>query len=139
MLIDPDELEEMAPLSPTPPRVAQSPALSAGSSSAKAEIAAPAPAMTVPTPAMDEDHNQMADSLGKEVRARQIEKAPRIEGVAQPHIAPHPVHVAESAIAPPRKTINLPRIHWGYWMIGLGTTFIAGFSLARHAGLICFT
>lgn len=76
-------------------------------------------------PAMDDMHNQMADSLGRELRERQLERSAQ----TQPQIH-RPIPIIQQSTAS-EKNNALLRVHWGYWMIGVGCAFIAGFILAK--------
>lgn len=92
---------------------------------ASVSVNVPIAAPSAPIVAMDEVHNEMADSLAQEVRQRQMERPPRIIERPEPlrvQVSPPP--------APPRKSL-LPSVHWGYWMMGVGSAFIVGYFLAK--------
>lgn len=92
---------------------------------APVSVIAPIAAPSAPIVAMDEVHNEMADSLAQELRQRQMERPPRIIERAEPlrvHVSPPP--------APPRKSL-LQSVHWGYWMMGVGSAFIVAYFLAK--------
>lgn len=95
-------------------------------------LAAPIPELDVivaPVPAVDEVHARLADALQEELQARQAERRNLIAPSQNPSApsTPAPAPHAVFQMQPPDRT----RIHWGYWLIGLGITFIVGFLIAR--------
>lgn len=76
--------------------------------------------------AMDAYHREMADSLGHEVRQRQAARSVRSkEGVEPP-----PGIAAFTAST----AFEEGRLHWGYWLIGIGCLFIASFFIMNAGG-----
>lgn len=76
--------------------------------------------VAAPVPAMDKEHNELADSLAQEVRQRQIARPPKIEPV-------EPILHVMPQVAPSKA--SLKNLHWGYWLMGLGGAFIASYFL----------
>lgn len=115
---------------PSLAQTAQAAVAAVPQSVALAEPAAPAPE---PIPelhqqaVMDEALIQQADSLAEEVRARRPQHANR---VAQPP-TPAVCHVVKLESECPLQPVPTERMHWGYWLIGLGLAFIVGFLLVR--------
>lgn len=85
----------------------------------------------VPEPAMDAIHNELADLLAEEVRQSQSGRPTRLERV-EPPLVVTPVMSAVPA-ASSRLSV-FARLHWGYWLIGLGCTFIGTFVVAQIGG-----
>jgi len=84
-------------------------------------VPAPAPGgLPKAEPAIDALHAELADSLAAEFRAKRALKppAPRPE----PFMIPDPVTAELSPFL---------AVHWGYWLIVSGLSFILGFVLAR--------
>lgn len=75
-------------------------------------------------PAVDAFHAQMADSLAAEMRAMRALK-PQL----------HRLEPVQSAVLPVMEVKPEPSpftaVHWGYWLIVSGLSFILGFVLAR--------
>ena len=87
-----------------------------------------APRPTVPEPAMDAHHAQMADSLAEELRAIRAAKPLPVTPVAE-HRPASPRVFEQSREASP-----FAAVHWGYWLIVSGSSFILGFVLAKITG-----
>ncbi|QDZ29830.1 hypothetical protein [Noviherbaspirillum sp. UKPF54] len=78
---------------------------------------------------MDEALIEQADALGAEVRAQRPQYANPIEHMRdfdKPRRASASRQQAVAATPGKRE-----KLHWGYWMIGIGFAFIIGFLLAR--------
>lgn len=87
-----------------------------------------APRPTVPEPAMDAHHAQMADSLAEELRAIRAAKPLPVTPVAEHRPASSPVFEQGREASP------FAAVHWGYWLIVSGSSFILGFVLAKITG-----
>jgi len=103
--------------------------------------------VVAPVPAVDEVHAKMADSLQQEMQALSAERRQRLEQAPKVIHEHEPVHVlkprqdlqpqAQSQPQPqPQQTQHSNErggvgFHWGYWMIGLGLSFIIGFFLVK--------
>ena len=88
-------------------------------------LVVPAPAPSRPEPALDVHHIQLADSLAAELKAKRALKAP---------VANHLSFAPSVDIAVPGVSQELSpfaAVHWGYWLIVSGLSFILGFVLAR--------
>lgn len=95
-----------------------------------------APLLTVPMaspttpprsePTLDAEDVLAADALMEELRARRVQKP------AAPVIQPAPVPMPEQIMQEPYEELNpFKAVHWGYWLIVSGLSFIVGFVLAR--------
>ncbi|HZW22282.1 hypothetical protein [Noviherbaspirillum sp.] len=84
-------------------------------------VPAPAPG-GVPNaePAIDALHAELADSLAAELRAKRARRPPVQR--PEPVLIPDPVTAELSPFL---------AVHWGYWLIVSGLSFILGFVLAR--------
>lgn len=82
-------------------------------------------------PAMDDVHNELADLLAEEVRQSQSGRSPRMERIEPPLLV---TPVMPAAPVAPRRASLFARLHWGYWLIGLGCTFIGTFVVAQIGG-----
>ena len=109
--------------------------------------------VVAPTPAVDEAHAKMADSLQQEVQARNAERRQRLEQAAKPvsrHVAPpslpqqQPVQQRQVLQQQQQQASPQPQslsgqvsgqdgigFHWGYWLIGIGLSVIIGFAVAK--------
>jgi len=87
-------------------------------------VPAPAPGgASKAEPAIDALHAELADSLAAEFRAKRVERAQR------PSIrCPEPVMIPDPVSA---ELSPFLAVHWGYWLIVSGLSFILGFVLAR--------
>ena len=88
-------------------------------------LVVPAPAPARPEPALDAHHVQLADSLAAELKAKRALKAPTSSHAS---FAPIP-DAAGPGIA--QELSPFATVHWGYWLIVSGLSFILGFVLAR--------
>lgn len=125
-----DELGVPAPAE-VRPAVAASSVSAIGPSATSSAPAAPPPATEPPIPeltekertltvtAMDAVHNALADSLAEEVRLRQAQRLPRRESVDR--------NVLATAVVTEMQEQTGIGLHWGYWLIALGCTFIVAF------------
>ena len=84
------------------------------------------PVSPVSEPAVDALHAQLVDSLAEEVRAKRalnpVVPPPRTERM---QASPMPT------MAPLAEPSPFTVVHWGYWLIVSGLSFILGFVLAR--------
>lgn len=85
----------------------------------------------MPPRAMDEVHNEMADLLAEEVRQSQSGRAPRMERIEPPLLV---TPVMSAASVAPQHVSPFARVHWGYWLIGLGCSLIGTFIVAQIGG-----
>lgn len=103
---------------------------------AAAAVVDDAPLLTVPTsppsrpawpePTLDADDVQAADALMEELRARRVQK--QSVAITQPA----PVLIPDPVMQQPYEELNpFKAVHWGYWLIVSGLSFIVGFVLAR--------
>lgn len=99
--------------------------------------------VVAPVPAVDEVHAKMADSLQQEMQALSAERRQRLEQA--PKVIPH--HEPQQSrqdvqfqAQPQSQQLQQPQpsderggigFHWGYWLIGIGLSFIIGFFFAR--------
>lgn len=88
--------------------------------------------IVAPVPAVDEVHARMADSLQEELKARLAERRNFVSPTQQSSAPPTPIQAPEAALRP--QQLDGIGMHWGYWLIGLGIAFIAGFVIARFVG-----
>lgn len=105
-------------------------------SAASATAVVDAPVLTVPVclpsqPALPEstlgaDDVQAADALMEELRVRRTQKP------VAPVVQPAPVPLPELIVQQAHEELNpFKAVHWGYWLIVSGMSFIVGFVLAR--------
>ncbi|HYD95085.1 MAG TPA: hypothetical protein VEC01_07160 [Noviherbaspirillum sp.] len=85
---------------------------------------------TRPEQALDVQHVLLADALAAEVRARHASRTPS---------SSRGIHASDPAseMALPASTsflAPLAAVHWGYWLIVGGSSFILGFVLGRAGG-----
>lgn len=78
---------------------------------------------------MDETLIEQADALGAEVRAQRPQYENPIEHVRDASARRRPPVERKSAVAAASEKPS--KLHWGYWMIGVGLAFIVGFVVAR--------
>lgn len=95
--------------------------------------------VVAPVPAVDEAHAKMADSLQQEMQALSIERRQRLEQAPKviPEHEPMQSLKLQQDLPPkaqlqpqPPQTLNERGgigFHWGYWLIGIGLSFIIGF------------
>jgi hypothetical protein len=109
----PSPLPDPVPTSGSPAPVAE-PLLTPPISSAQQE----------PVVALDDEHKEMVDSLARELKQRLLDrpaKTPeRQETPPQFHFPDPKPHVHK---------MPMLQMHWGYWMMGIGTAFIVGYFL----------
>lgn len=123
----------------TPPMPAAAPTTDAVPPAPEVQLAQPEDPVTISVPAtepmsqraMDEVHNEMADLLAEEVRQSQSGRSPRMERI-EPPLLVTPV-MSAAPVARHRASL-FARLHWGYWLIGLGCTFIGTFVVAQIGG-----
>lgn len=94
--------------------------------------------VVAPVLAVDEAHAKMADSLQQEVQARSAERRQRVEQAAKSipqHALQHPLPpqqpVQQTLQPQPPSGQGGIGFHWGYWLIGIGLSFIIGFAVAK--------
>lgn len=104
--------------------------------SAPVVVADDAPLLTVPAaprsgtawtePTLDAEDVQAADALMEELRARRVQK--QAVAASQPASAPVPDPIMQQSY----EELNpFKAVHWGYWLMVSGLSFIVGFILAR--------
>ena len=77
--------------------------------------------------AMDAFHNQLADELSRELKARHQARPAPVHPLPEPR---PPVRQPDYFPIPDEeKAREAP--HWGYWLIAIGCAFIAGYVLAQ--------
>jgi hypothetical protein len=140
-----DELEFLAPSRPAQPVAraaeplpvltesqisgsipAMESAQASGPVAAAKEVAALPKTDELPEPAVDALHAQLVDSLAEEVRAKRA-----LKSVSPPLRVEHMQPAAAVAMAPEPEPSPFTAVHWGYWLIVSGLSFILGFVLAR--------
>lgn len=104
--------------------------------SASEAVVEDAPLLTVPTsppsrpiwpePTLDADDVQAADALTEELRVRRVQKQSITSTQPVAVQSPDPVIQQSYEELNPFKAV-----HWGYWLIVSGLSFIVGFVLAR--------
>ncbi|WP_420475397.1 hypothetical protein [Noviherbaspirillum sp. ST9] len=102
---------------------------------ASAAVLDDAPLLTIPTaqptrpprpePTLDAEDVLAADALMEELRARRAMKS------AAPLTQPVPIVIPEQIMQPYEELNPFKAVHWGYWLIVSGLSFIVGFVLAR--------
>lgn len=103
---------------------------------ASATAVVDAPVLTVPVslpsqpvspePTLDADDVQAADALMEQLRVRRTQKP------VAPTVQPVPAPLPEPIIQQAHEELNpFKAVHWGYWLIVSGLSFIVGFVLAR--------
>ncbi|HZW13635.1 MAG TPA: hypothetical protein VFF81_10655 [Noviherbaspirillum sp.] len=75
--------------------------------------------------ALDDVHKEMVDLLAEEVRQRNLDRPARVVG--RPEMPPPQFNISSSR--PVERKAPLMQLHWGYWMMGVGTAFIVGYFL----------
>ncbi|HYD60441.1 MAG TPA: hypothetical protein VEC35_08810 [Noviherbaspirillum sp.] len=88
-------------------------------------VVEPTKSNEMPEPAVDALHAQLVDSLAEEVRAKRALKP--IPPARMEQMQP----AAAVAAAPQSEPSPFTAVHWGYWLIVSGLSFILGFVLAR--------
>jgi hypothetical protein len=79
-----------------------------------------------PEPTLDADDVKEADALMEELRVRRAQKSSAT--ITQPA----PIQMPELVMQPAYEELNpFKAVHWGYWLIVSGLSFIVGFVLAR--------
>lgn len=121
---------------PAPVPTASTPLVTPLPASASSAVVDDAPLLTVPTspptkppqpePTLDAEDVRAADALMEELRAR------RAQRTATQVTPPPPLMVAEQVMQESYEELNpFKAVHWGYWLIVSGLSFILGFVLAR--------
>lgn len=87
------------------------------------------PAFSTAGSVMDEALIQQAEAVGEEVRAHRPRYENPIDQVHDYSVRRRPA--AEREPAAPSATSTTTKLHWGYWMIGVGLAFIVGYAVAR--------
>ncbi|GAB3542595.1 hypothetical protein GCM10027343_14800 [Noviherbaspirillum agri] len=83
--------------------------------------AASAESAPPPVEALDDVHKEMVDLLAEEVRQRNVARPARMAGRPE---AP-PLNILPPK--PAERRSSSVQLHWGYWMMGIGATFIVGY------------
>ncbi|HYC43697.1 MAG TPA: hypothetical protein VEB70_12000 [Noviherbaspirillum sp.] len=79
-----------------------------------------------PEPNLDADDVQAADALMEELRVKRMQKP------VAPVTQPAPIVMPQPVIQEAYEELNpFKAVHWGYWLIVSGMSFIVGFVLAR--------
>jgi hypothetical protein len=121
---------------PTPAPVASRAETVAAVVAAAETVVEDAPVLTVPAsphtrpgwpePNLDADDVQAADDLMEELRVKRMQKP------AAPVMQPAPIVVHAPVVDEAYEELNpFKAVHWGYWLIVSGLSFIVGFILAR--------